>query len=192
MSAVIAISALTSLLIYLSTGQTNSVDLGNSFILALLRYALLPAVLEEMLFRYLPMCLLLPYSKRATVLISAFFFSLVHHDLFSIPYAFVAGIIFMAVDVATESIVPSVIMHFINNALSVGMIIFKDNSAFAPTAYIILGILSLISLVTVWFGRKEYKKMLATAFEKGEPVGFSAEMLLFAVITLTIAVISFV
>lgn len=191
-SVVIAISALTSFLIFLTTGRTNSVDLGSSFFVAILRYALLPALLEEMLFRYLPLRLLSPYSRRGAVLISAFFFSLVHHDLFSIPYAFIAGVIFMAVDIATDSVIPSLIIHFINNALSVGIIIFKDNAAFAPIIYVIIGILTLISLAVIYIRRGEYKKMLYFAFDKGEQLRLSAEMLAFALITISMAVISLI
>ena len=191
-SVVIAISALTSLLIFVTCGKTNSVDLGDSFVIAILRYALLPALLEEMLFRYLPLRLLSPCSRRGAVLISAFFFSLVHRDLFSIPYAFIAGLIFMVIDIATDSIIPSLIIHFINNSISVGIIIFKDNSAFAPTVYVIIGILTLISLVIVYIRRKEYKEMLCFAFENGEQLRFSVEMLAFALITLSMAVISLV
>ncbi len=189
-SAIMLISYLTSILIFFISGKTNSVDLGSSFIFALITHALLPAILEEALFRYLPMRLLAPYSKRGAVLISAFFFSLVHHDLFSIPYAFLAGVIFMTVDLATDSIIPSVIIHFINNALSVGIIIFSDNPAFAPVIYIILAVLTLISLIAILKNREKYLKALESATEKGERVVLTIEMLLFAALTLTIAIIN--
>ena len=187
---VIIVSALTSLVMYLVLGRTNNVELGDSFVIALIKHALLPAVLEELLFRYIPLRLLLPYSRRATVIISALFFSLVHHDFFTIPYAFIAGIIFMAVDVATESVIPSLIMHFINNALSVGLIVFKENPAFAPTVYAIIGACSIASLIIIFIKRKDYKEMMSRALTGGETIGFSPEMLIFVGVTLSMAVIS--
>lgn len=189
-SVIICISFVTSVLIYLLTGRTNNVDVGDSLVSALITHALLPAILEEAIFRYIPMRLLAAHSRRGTVLVSAFFFSLAHHDLFSIPYAFIAGVIFMAIDIATDSVIPSVLIHFINNALSVGMLVYDDNVAFAPTVYVILGILTLISLVLIYKKRDEYREMVNTALDKGEGVKLGFEMLLYAAMTLSVAVIS--
>lgn len=189
-SLVIILSYLTALLIRLITGRTNQVDVGDSFILALINHALLPAILEEALFRYLPMRLLSRHSKRGAVLISAFFFSLIHLDLFTIPYAFVAGIIFMTLDIALDSVIPSVIIHFINNALSVSLIIFADNPAFAPTLFVITGILALLSLVSI-IGGDFYKTKLPQIFKKGgEEAKVTIPMLIFATFTLFFAIIS--
>lgn len=187
-SVVIILSALTSFVIYLVFGRTNNVDVGDAFIPAIIRHALLPAVLEEMLFRYLPMRLLLPHSRRWTVLISAIFFALIHHDLFVIPYAFVAGVIFMVVDIAVDSVIPSMIIHFINNLLSVSLLVFKDNPNFAPIIYIMLGILTLLSLIDI-IGGKYYQKRVAYAFDEGERAKIPTSMIAFAVITLAIAVL---
>lgn len=186
------LSFLTSLVIYIISGKTNSVDLGDNYVVALFYHALLPAIFEELLFRYLPMRLLADKSKKAAILVSATFFSLVHHDLFSIPYAFFAGVVFMAVDIMTDSIIPSVIIHFINNALSVGIIVFSDNPALAPTVYVIIGILSFVSLLAVFKNRAEYKRIAAELLKPGEPMPFSVEMLAFAALTLGIAVINLI
>lgn len=185
-SVVIILSALTSFVIYLVFGRTNNVDVGDALVPAIIRHALLPAVLEEMLFRYLPMRLLLPHSRRWTVLISAIFFALIHHDLFVIPYAFAAGVIFMVVDIAVDSVIPSMIIHFINNLLSVSLLVFKDNPNFAPFIYIMLGLLTLLSLIDI-IGGKYYQKRVAYAFDEGERANIPTSMIAFAVITLAIA-----
>lgn len=191
-SLIMLVSFLTSLLIGSITGKTNSVDVGDSFVFAILNYALAPAVLEEMLFRYLPLRLLGSYSKRWTVLLSAFFFAFVHHNFFSIPYAFIAGVIFMTVDIATNSIIPSAIIHFVNNALSVGMMFYGENRMFAPVMYSIVGGLTLISILFIVFKRKEYRKILSSAFEAGEKPEIPLEMLLFAGLSIFLAVISII
>ena len=188
-SVVIILSALTSFVIYLTFGKTNNVDIGDAFIPAIIRHALLPAILEELLFRYLPMRLLLPHSRRWTVLISSIFFALIHHDLFVIPYAFAAGVIFMVVDIAVDSVIPSIIIHFINNLLSVSLLIFKDNPNFATFIYIVLGIATLLSLIDI-IGGKYYQKRVAYAFDEGERAKVTPSMLAFAVITLAVAVLS--
>lgn len=188
--AVMLISFATSWLIFKLTGRENHVNVGNSFALALINHALLPALLEEALFRYLPMRLLSSHSRRATVLVSAFFFALIHRSLFTIPYAFIAGVIFMAIDLATDSVIPSLLLHFINNAISVSIILYGDLPVFTPALFITLGILCLISLVIICVKRDEYKKMIRTAFLCGEKMTFSFEMLIFAGLTLTIAVMN--
>lgn len=184
---VAAVSILTSLVIYAMTGRTNSIDLGDSFVLAIISHAILPALLEEMLFRYLPYRILAPHSKRCAVIVSAFFFALVHNDIFSIPYAFFAGVILMAIDLATGSVIPSIIIHFINNALSVGLIVYEDNAAFAPTLYVILAAFTLLSSVFILKKRKKYSEAISLAFDRGEGVKFTVEMLFFAVLTLILA-----
>ncbi len=191
-SVVMLISLLTSLLIFALTGKGNTVDVGDSFFAALLSHALLPAVLEEMLFRYLPMRLLAQHSKRGAVIASAFFFALVHHDLYTIPYSFIAGVIFMTVDIVTDSVIPSVIIHFINNAVSVGLLIYASNSAFAPVIYIILGILTIISICFIFVRKKSYLEKLSLSFDKGEGFKITTEMLIFAGLTLSLAVLSLI
>ena len=189
---VMLVSFATSLVLYALTGSTNSADVGDSFPLAIISFALIPAILEELLFRYLPMRLIAPYSRRGAVIISAFFFALIHHNFFTIPYAFIAGVIFMSIDIATNSIIPSVIIHFVNNAISVGIILFGDNPYFALSIYAILGILSLISIVIIVKRRSEYKKLLLHSFDKGEGVKITIEMLMFAGLALSLAFVSLI
>ncbi len=184
---VMVISYITSIAIYLAFGQTNSVDLGNSLPLALVNYALLPALLEEMLFRYLPMRMLAPYSKRAAVLVSAFFFALIHSSLFSIPYAFAAGVIFMTVDLMAGSVIPSALIHFVNNAASV-LMIFYPNMPVTPVIFTLGG----ISLVLISFRWADIKEKIKNSFDKGEGLKLSAEMSVFAAITLLVAVLGLI
>lgn len=188
-SVIVIISFLTSFLIFYLTGKTNSVDLGDSFILALLTHALLPALLEEAVFRYIPMRLLESHSRCGTVIISAIFFSLIHHNLFVIPYAFIAGVIFMTVDIWANSVIPSIIIHFINNALSVGLIFFSDNPAFSPVIYVLLLILTVISLLFILKRRDEYLRMIRYSFDKGEGFKISGDVILFGAVCLFIAII---
>ena len=188
--AVMLVSYLTSLAIFFTTGAVATADLGDSYALAILSHAVVPAIFEELLFRYLPMRVLSSHSRRATVLISAFFFSLVHHDLFVIPYAFIAGVMFMTVDLAAESVIPSMIIHLINNALSVTLIFYGANPAVCYAVYGLIGLLALISLAFIFVKRGEYGKFFSSAFSSGEKIKFSFEMIVFAVLTLSMAVIT--
>ena len=129
-SIVIIISFVTALIVFAITGKQNAVNVGSSYPLALIKHALLPALLEEMLFRYLPMRLVAPYSKRNAIIISSVVFALIHMDIFSIPYAFFAGVVFILLSIATDSVIPSIIIHFINNAISVTVIFVNEIGTF--------------------------------------------------------------
>ena len=86
--------------------------------LALLVVAVMPAIFEEALFRGV----ILNASESTlgtvrTVLIVGFAFSLFHGSPDQTVYQFIAGCAFAFLAVRSRSILPSVMMHFINNAL---------------------------------------------------------------------------
>ena len=189
-SAIIVVSIITSVLIYNLSGKTNDVDVGSSLIVALLTHALLPAVLEEAIFRFLPIKLLAPHSPRAAIIISAFFFSLAHADLFTIPYALVAGVMLMTVDLMCDSIIPSIVIHFINNALSVVMLFMEDSPFSIMGIYAIIILLTIISIIIICAIKEDYEVDLIFAIDKGEGVKLTLGMGLFAALTLTMAIIN--
>lgn len=189
LSVIMIISYLTSLLVFIFSGKSGRVDLGDNYLLAIIMHALIPAVFEEILFRYLPMRLLSSHSRRVTVLVSALFFALVHHDLFSIPYAFVAGIVFMSIDLALDSVIPSVMIHFINNTLSVSLVMLNGVPFASSTLLLSLGVVTVASIIFIIIKRQKYKQMLLFAFSGGEKPTFNFEMLIFSAVTLSMAVI---
>ena len=187
---VLSISIATSFVMERILGAENTVDVGSSFGLAILLHALLPAILEELLFRYLPMRLLSRYSRIGCIFVSAFFFSLVHHNLFSIPYAFVAGVIFMAIDLVCDSVIPSLIIHFINNVISLIFIFNSDNRLFKPICISVIALLAILSLVVLLACRMEYVKRLKSVFVRGEKPAFNISMLAFGAVCLFFAIIN--
>ena len=152
----------------------------------LLIHALVPAVTEELVFRLLPMMLLLPYSPRYCVIISSLCFSLCHCDVFKMPYAFVAGASFMIIDIMAESVIPSLIFHFLNNAVSVLWIVISDG--YRPLFVLSLVAVSLISLVFVFIKKRRYKEYVLKAMERGEGFAGGREILILAALTLTVGV----
>lgn len=91
---------------------------GAEIVLALLVIAVLPALFEETLFRgvILNSCEQGAGSLR-TVFIVGFCFSLFHTSLDQTVYQFLAGCLFAFVAIRSRSILPGILMHFINNAL---------------------------------------------------------------------------
>ena len=153
--AVFLISAVTSLLFSLFGLSDTPPDLSGNIMTVLLVNAVLPAVLEEFLFRYIPINLLSDGSRKVAVLFSAGMFALVHCNIFQLPYAFIAGVIFALLDVAFGSVLPSIMIHLVNNAVSVFWLRFGTDGAAAFVAALFA--VSVSSLVPIFIMRKKYK-----------------------------------
>ena len=160
-SAIVVLSCVTSLLVSLLSGKSAAIDLGDSLLFALFYHALLPSILEELLFRYLPMRYLAPYSKKYAVLFSAVFFSVAHHSFFSIPYAFFAGTVFMAVNLACNSALPSIILHFINNSVSIIWLMYFKSGILSAVMIALLAVLTAVSLARIFLLRGRFRSAIS-------------------------------
>ena len=163
-SVVLGIAALTLLVLNAVTDGSASFVPNEALWKMILVHALAPALLEEMLFRYIPLKVLYPYSPRAAVLLSSLFFALIHLDLYKMPYAFAAGILLVVVDVMTESVLPSLIIHFINNLSSVILMKYGVNTHFTVIFYSLLALLTLVSVVVIILRRRKYREAVGAAF----------------------------
>ena len=158
------VSWLTSLILsYFGEGSTSDVS-GNIF-LVIFTHAVLTAVLEEALFRYIPLAYLTPYSKRGAVLFSALFFALAHCNLFQIPYAFIAGVIFAVLDIAFDSVIPSLLIHFVNNLISIIWLRGGGESDFVTVYIIALVSAALVSIIPIIIFRKKYTDKIKSVFQ---------------------------
>lgn len=90
-----------------------------SVLLYYLTVALLPALAEEFAFRGVIMGSLRKYSDALAVLVSSAAFALMHGNFVQLPFTFCCGLVFGFIAVKTNSLLPSIIIHFFNNALSV-------------------------------------------------------------------------
>ncbi|MBO4540074.1 MAG: CPBP family intramembrane metalloprotease [Clostridia bacterium] len=82
--------------------------------------AILPAVFEEINYRGLGMQIFAEVEDdRKKILFIGILFGLGHQFVAQTGYAFVGGLIFAYVVIKTRSIIPAMIIHFINNAVSV-------------------------------------------------------------------------
>ena len=74
-------------------------------------------IAEELIFRGLVLKTIAPYGKKLAIVVSAALFGLMHGNLNQFLGAFVCGIVFAAIDVKYGSILPSIIIHMLNNSL---------------------------------------------------------------------------
>lgn len=88
-------------------------------VLLFLTLAVVPAFVEELLFRGLILENLLPCGKTVAIFGSAFLFGMMHQNAEQLLYATGAGLVFGWIYVRTRSLWPCVLAHFVNNFQSV-------------------------------------------------------------------------
>lgn len=186
-AAVMLISFLTSLVLGFF-GFSSSIDLSGNIFAVILKHALLPAVLEELLFRFVPIALIAPYSKKNAVFISALFFSLIHCNLFQIPYALLAGFLLSLISVGAGSIIPAVIIHFLNNLASILLGRQGESLVFNICFFVILTLITAVSLVYVFIKRKYYSTTIKSVFEDKCKLEFTYTAFLLVFLTIFISI----
>lgn len=90
-----------------------------SLLLNLVVMAVLPALLEELVFRGCILRALRPFGDGFAVLVSAVLFGLMHGNIRQIPFAFIIGLALGYLYVVTNNLWIPILVHFMNNALSV-------------------------------------------------------------------------
>lgn len=95
--------------------------------IAVLSTAVLPAILEEVVVRGIVMQPLRRFGDKFAIVASALIFGIMHGNMVQIPYTIVAGLFMGYLAIATGSLWPSIILHFINNFYSVALLAAYDN-----------------------------------------------------------------
>ena len=96
-------------------------------VLSFVATAITPALVEEFAMRGVLMGVLRKYGEGFAVIVSALVFGLMHGNLVQIPFAFILGLFFGYAVIKTGTIWTAVIIHFINNFISISFdYIFSD------------------------------------------------------------------
>lgn len=105
--------------------------------------AVFPAIFEELMTRGVILGELLPYGKGFAIITSGALFGLMHMNAVQLPFAFIAGVAMAYAVVYCGTLRVSMIVHFINNFISV---LLTTLPQFIPeeTAFYIEMILSVI------------------------------------------------
>ncbi len=89
-------------------------------VMELITTALLPGIFEEITDRGLVLRLYRGVeNEKMVIIMTGILFGLAHQNIVQTGYAFVGGMIFGFLALRTKSIIPGMIIHFMNNALSV-------------------------------------------------------------------------
>lgn len=167
MSAVICFAAIFivdyvhSLLPWLPNLMEQAFDVLQSGWLGILCIAILGPVIEELIFRgAITQALLKKYSPAWAIVISALVFGLFHINPAQIVSATLIGLLLAWIYYKTASLVPCILIHILNNTLSVYLNIkypaVENMEALftPPTYYALLGVAAVAFAATFWFMKK--------------------------------------
>ena len=87
-----------------------------------------PAFAEEFVFRGIVMGRLRKYGNCFAIIASSVMFGAMHSNTTQIIFAFILGLAFGFIDVIADSIIPSVIVHFLNNFYAVSFDVLQSNT----------------------------------------------------------------
>ena len=110
-------------------------EMAFGFVPGLILAAVLPALAEEFVFRGIMYRSYRQYSVIGGALLSGLLFGIMHFNLNQMPYAFFDGVIFALMVEATGSIITSVFMHFLLNAVPVALdFILRDEAGYSASS----------------------------------------------------------
>ena len=163
--------------------------------------AVLPALIEEFAFRGVILNIFRKYSDGLAVLVSGVTFGLMHGNFTQIPFALVVGLVLGYIAVKTNSLLPGIIIHFLNNALSVTVTLLSTNTDLSDSevnlvysfVLIAIAIFGLISFSVLSRKHSGFFKLLGADKmiefkEKAKIAFYSPTVLVFSIVSIMEAI----
>lgn len=142
-------------------GETTSIIAKSPLEIALcfVLYAILPAILEEWAFRGILLKNLLPYGKWGAIIISSLLFGLGHIHPKSIINALTFGIILGICYEYTGSLKLSMLIHFLNNGISVVASLLPEDSPWIVLVSLLIYVFMGCGVgAIIYYANKGYKR----------------------------------
>lgn len=126
-------------------------------VLYFLFFSVIAPLVEEMIFRGAVLQSLRKYGDGFAVFCSALLFGLYHGNFVQMVFAFIAGLVMAYTDLRTNSLLPSLFIHFGNNFIAAALDLVQKNygittannaSSLIFLATVILGTVAFIYLLT--------------------------------------------
>ena len=122
----------------------NNIDL----ILQLLSICIIAPIFEEIFFRGIVLHGLKPYGNGFAIIISSLFFGMMHGSLLHNISMFICSLALGYLAIKTQSIIPGIIVHFLNNVLAC-VLTFLEVSSIGTI--ISVGLLLISTIYTIYF-----------------------------------------
>ena len=159
---------------------------GFGFVGVLLTVAVLPAVFEEIFFRGVLLKGCKAFGEIGAALVCGGIFALYHQNPAQTIYQFCCGFAFALVAIRAGSVLPTVLSHFLNNALVIILTKFGLDNLSTPLGLVLLCVSALCLLGTLGY-------LLFLDKQKTEkPKGTKKEFLLGAFIGLVICAFTWI
>lgn len=118
-------------------------------ILSFIYIAVLPAIFEELYVRGAVLSFSKKYGEVFAVIASALLFAAIHMNISQAIFAFLAGVIFAILTLKTNSLVPSMLLHFLNNGYSAFELIFHENKVVLTSINLIYLLLIIVGIISI-------------------------------------------
>ena len=123
------------------------------FFMSVVAVAIVPAIMEEFVFRGVVLGMLRKFGDGFAIIASAAIFGIVHGNVIQSAFAFIVGIILGYIVIRTNSLLPGIIIHLINNFRSLLVPVFSYNLGndagilFEEISSIVFAFIGIIGLV---------------------------------------------
>ena len=148
----------------------------------LLYYVIVPALCEELFFRSILISEYSSYGGPVAVTVSALFFAMLHFSFTEFPFYFFTGAILGLITYVTGSSIPAIIIHILNNTVTVffgeALSSFLMESASSIILVFLLVVLFLGSLVLFLSAMEELYERRGIMYDNGILPGKRKELLL--------------
>ena len=128
---------------------TYAINSPSAYIISLISLALIPAICEELLFRGIITTALKPKGEIFAIIMSSAMFAIFHFSPSQLIYPMCFGLILSIVYLRTKNILFPILLHFINNALTISIQYFSNSSGEPFTHSTSMLMYALITL-TLW------------------------------------------
>lgn len=153
-----------------SSGEAVLPTQNFEIILMVITTAVVPAFVEEYLFRGVVLGAMRPFGRTPAIVVSAFCFALMHGNASQLLYTFVAGLALGFVYCELKSIWAPVIIHFCNNFISITQTIFIERmepSTGVAAVYLLRLIITLLGVASILYLILHSKDRKRVLFENG-------------------------
>ncbi len=143
-------------------------------VLMVVSSAVVPAFIEEFVFRGILVGVLRKYGDAFAIIASAVMFGLMHRNITQIPFAFILGLLLAFVYCKTNSLIPCISIHLFNNFYAVITQIFYSSNILTERMYTtVFALISfaffLIGFISFLFLIKKDKNFFKVSDSYAEP-----------------------
>lgn len=124
-------------------------------ILGIVNLCIIAPILEEILFRGFLLKSLLPYGSAFAIVSSAILFGVMHGNLVQLIPTILLGLVLGYIRVQANSVIPTILIHSVNNILSVVFMLLPQTKGTAAIAVTITLLLIAAAVVLLVINQKQ-------------------------------------